>query len=332
MQRSLLNLALLRGHTPTPTTDPSSSPATTDPDHDRRDVSLSRRRLMSVGGIAAIGFTPLVRALGATIRNDFDVVATPDRVSFLVHGDERWTIDAARFAGSPKLSYARNGDDIDIALAGARYPGTDVTADFECTVRRGIGGWEMKLEHALGHFRAEAPFTAWLAGTHTLESTVELDASLCRLADGTELVGRGVAAGRLTPNWSMAFAGEAIASYEGLGAPLASDALRVSLLETESASVLTMAAAKRSLIELERGEREWRPELPERITGGLRLSMTSSPFDQISIESGESHRGERSHAIVAEGTTTTPALMVHPCSGFGGAVDAPAGLPLRHAR
>jgi len=314
----LLNLALLRGETP------EAEAAA--------GVSLSRRRMMSIGGIAAFGMTPLVRAIGATIRSEFDVESSKGRVAFLVGGDERWAIDVERFGGAPRLEFDRQGDRITIALHDARYPGTDIPADFSCAVTRELGGWRIAMDHSLGHFRAEAPFVDWLIGAHALESTVEVDAALCRLADGTELLAHGVGAARMAPDWSIAIEGDRVASYAGLGAALGSDALRLSLLATESASVLTSAATKRTLVELERGVHEWMPELPARATAGWKFSMTSSPFDQLTIEAGEDRSGERAHAVVAEGVSETSAMALHPCAGFSGGDGTASGLPLRNAR
>src|SRR5687768_14521587 len=101
--RQLLNLALLRGEQTTGTQPEPSAPVSSD----GNGVRLSRRRLIGVGGVAAIGLAPLVRAIGATVRSDFDVDAAPGRVAFLVDGEERWTVDAARFGGSPRVALER---------------------------------------------------------------------------------------------------------------------------------------------------------------------------------------------------------------------------------
>lgn len=327
MQRQLLNLALLRGENTA-----TAQTAETAADTSHSDVNVSRRRLIGVGGIAALAMTPLVRALGAGVRHDFVVEASAERVAFLVDGRERWTIDTARFGGDPRILCHQSDDRIELALTSARYPGTDIPADFDCVLKRGLGGWSMKYDMRFGRFHAEVPFEQWLLGIEPLRSTVQIDSILCSPADGTHLRAHGLGAAQLLANWSLRVDGNAIASYSGMGEPLQTDSVRVTLLASESGSVLADASPRRSLIEIDRGVHEWLPQFPERVTAGWRLTCERNAFDQISIEADEGHNGAPQHAIVAESMRDDALLSVQPCSGFTDAHGRGIGLPLRRAR
>ena len=146
MQRQLLNLALLRGDTVS-----SEAPTAIDApnERERAGANVSRRRLIGIGGIAALGMTPLMRVLGATIRPEFDVTATRRRVAFRVDGRERWVVDADRFGPGAEIAFDQGDDRMTLALKNARYPGTDVVADLTCAITRGVSGWMIAIDMAM---------------------------------------------------------------------------------------------------------------------------------------------------------------------------------------
>jgi hypothetical protein len=321
----LLNLAVLRGES---VSAPPSGDPVTEPSAPR--LPITRRRLLGIGSVAAFGLTPLVRAIGASIRPAFDVVVARNRVDFLVDGDARWSIDTARFAGSPHLDVERTDARIDIALRNARFPGADLPADFTCTLTRGVRGWQIALRMQNGRFSASAPFEPWLLGAAPLRSAVDLAAQVVGTHDGTVSLA-GIGEAELYANWRMRFAGDGIARFDGLGGSLRSDALALSLLATEAASILATPPARRTLVEIERGERTWSASIPERASAGWRFSSEPNAFDAIAVETGEDHAGSRLCALIAEGTTAAIATRAHLCANIV-ADSGASGLPLRHLR
>lgn len=271
-----------------------------------------------------------MRALGATARPEFDVTATRRRVAFRVDGRERWVIDADRFGAGARLSFEQGDERISLMLSRARYPGTDFPADMKCEIVRGAGGWTIAIDMSIG-LRAETAFEPWLLGKRPLASMVSLDHSVCSFADKSSMRVRGMATAAFFADWTMRIEGNAIASYDGLGNALASDALHLQLLSSESGSVLASRNADRTLIEIDRGRHDWHPIIPESMTAGWRIRSQENAFDQISIEAAESRDGARVQALVAEGLGDD-VMSVHPCSGFSGRNGDDCGIPLSRAR
>jgi len=109
------------------------------------------------------------------------VVRRPGSIGFTLNGSLGWLIDVRRFAGAPTLtvrSIAHGGTRI--TLTGARFPGTDLSADFVCVLGSTLPiGTPMDLQFTLGGFHGQVIIERWLAGDQVMESTVHVGGDVC---------------------------------------------------------------------------------------------------------------------------------------------------------
>lgn len=298
-------------------------------------VRLSRRQLLglSVSGAAAISAVmPSMKALGATMLGDFDIVGDKDRVALTLGGKERWVIDTARFVGRPSIDVRKGKEGIQVTLKGARYPGTELPADLHCEIRPGLFGRRMKITMPLGGFTASVPLEQWLAGMSPARSVVTLDAKLCALGNGSGAMLRGTASAEFAPDWTLRLDGKEITRLHGLGGDIVSDAFLLALLSPDDESFIEDAPSKRSLIMMERGSREW-PLAPVVARGSAwKLDARGSAFDILHIEAGEEQAGSARRALLAEGSGESSHLAVRPCAALLNPLGDQFQLPLREPR
>ena len=280
-----------------------------------------------MAGVAAIGLSPVARAVESSVLGPMDCVARRGRVSFRLGGIDRWVIDTRAFAGSPDLRVTRTEGLINVALVGARYPGTDLPADMACELRRGLAGWKMTLKLKLGGFRTVVPFERWLTGRATAQSTVKLDARVCSLDSRGCLDLQGKAEAVFRPDWALSINGREVARLRAGDHQVAADAVSVSILRGEDPSLITKPAPRRTLVILRRNEAEWEPrlftnEMPE----DWRVSVGKCAFDAISLELGERKTGLPQRTLLAESIGDDTRLYVRPMDVDG------LDLPLRSVR
>lgn len=313
MRRTRLNLVTLneRYRTGSPSGMRARSPFS------EEGPPLSRRRLMKMAGVAALGLTPAVRTVGPALLGRLEMTGNRRRVTFILGGRERWVVDVRRFAGSPKLSVSRSNELIRVELRDARFPGTNLPADFECRIRRGMFGCRMTLTMALGGFRAELPFERWLVGIEDARSQIDLDLQACRLGADTSLALSGRSHASFRPSWQLRLEGNGLARIDGLGESVTADDLEIALAPEAEPSLLEQHHARRTCLALTRGDRTWRIEPKVAVGAGWRVG-TGSTFDAITIEAAESRSGTVRHVLLAEADDARPRLFYAP----GGAVDS----------
>ncbi len=304
---------------------------TSDPD----SLRLSRRQLLglSVAGAAAIGAAiPSVKAVGATMLGEFEIVGDSRRVAFMLGRKERWAIDTARFGGSPAIDVERRGSVILVNLRNALFPGTSLPADLQCEIRPGLFGRKLAIAMTLGGFKAEVPLEGWLIGSESARAMVAADLGVCRLGSGGTLRLKGCAQAEFSPDWTLRLDGKRIARAEGIGGSVAADTATLWLLAPDDESLLGGRAPKRTLFSLESGRRQWeiRPQIaadgPWSITGG------AGAFSRLHIETGEEEGGIMRRAMLAEGEPDAEHLAVQPAGSLRGGDGGTFGLPLRQAR
>jgi len=284
---------------------------------------------MKMAGVAALGLTPRIGTVAPALLGQLEMAGDRRRVAFILGGRERWVVDVRRFAGTPKLSVSRSDKLIRVELRDARFPGTDLPADFECRIHRGMFGCRMTLDMALGGFRAEIPFERWLIGMEDARSSVHLDRGGCRLGVDTSLALSGRALASFDPSWRLRLEGDGFARIDGLGEPVEADELELALASPGAPSLLEQTHARRTYIGLSRGDRVWRIAPKVAVGAGWSVGQGST-FDAITVEASESRNGTMRHVLLAEADDATPRLFYAP----GGAVDRdgrPFGLPLLDA-
>lgn len=338
MRRSILNLAALRASCPEPAGDTLRPHDTESRDivgahgTNRRDT-VSRRQALGLAGVAAATLSPALHAAETLALGRYTMARTGQtRLAFLVNGHERWVIDTSRFAGSPHLTVRQEAKSLRVELRGARYPGTDLPADFRCVIRRGATQSRLTLRLTLGGFSGSVPFESWLAGLAPLRSTVHLHNLRCPLSASATLLLDGAAEATYAPDWTTELHGHAIGTLRGLGAPLTADTAQLSLPARDAPSLLSAPGPKRTAIALWRGGQTWRLQPAFQPNGRWRLAPakgSNGAFDLIRLELGEDGRGARRPALLAE---MGEALAFQPHRGLASAAGTTFALNLSGAR
>lgn len=288
---------------------------------------MSRREMLGLAGVAAIGLSPVARAVESSVLGPMDCVSRRGRVSFTMGGADRWVIDTNRFAGSPDLTVEKTDSLMKFRLVNARYPGTDLPADMVCEVRRGLAGWQMTLKMKLGGFKAVVPFERWLTGRETARSAVSVDGRVCDLEADSSMQLHGKAEAEFRPDWTLSLNGREIVRLQVEGRQANSDAVSISLLHRDDLSLITKPAPKRTLVVMRRGGAEWDPRMfVTDVPDDWRISGDTSPFDAISLELGEHKTGLPNRTLLAESVGDDTRLHVQPL------ISHDLSLPLRDVR
>lgn len=301
------------------------------------DMPMSRRHMLGLAGAAAVTASPLSRALSGRMAGPVEYSADRHRVVFRLGGQERWVIDTRRFAGAPKLHFERTGDTVHLALNGARFPGTELPADFTCDLSRGLTGWTMKVQTSLGGFRAEVPFERWLSGSEAARGHLHGRAVSAQLGEVGRLRVESSAEAEFRPDWTLRLTGTPIARLE-LTAPavrdagnLRADAVVFSLLASQEPSLLESPQGPRALVCLERGKQKWTLHRTAPDPAGGEIQAQGEPFDVVRLEFAELDPSRVQQALVALAEDGDPRLAFVP-RGLTGADGDAARLPLAHPR
>lgn len=296
-------------------------------------IIFSRRELLKMSAVIAIGCSPTLNALETALQGPFEFTFNEQRAAFKIEGREQWVIDTQRFGGKPLLKTMCDERLIRLELVNAKYPGTELSADMSCDIRRQQDGWHMKLRLALGDFISEVPFEGWLVGKEAAGSGVSLNTAVCDLGSAHGMLLKGTAQAEFFPNWALKLAGQGICQVSGFGGEILSDFLLLSLLEPAEPSLTTHPEAKRTLISLRRGERSWPLEPMPNTVNGWKITATDSSFDLLHLEAGESAKGSTAgRVLLAESNGEEAKLIFHPSAHLTDADGNRFALPLRHAR
>jgi len=225
-------------------------------------------------------------------------------ITFTLNGIPRWVIDVGRCAGTPTLT-TRPGppQQTTITLHGARFPGTELPADFVCIVGRTAPfGTPAEINFTLGAFHAQVILEHWLAGVQAMDSPVTVSGDVCPVGATSKLALSGGSQARFSPNWLMVIGGPTIATISGLGPAISSDSFALKLLFPNDPSISTHPKSKRTLLSLLAGAHSW----------GLAPAVTSLPignltaaaglFSRIDIEAGEGPAGDTARELLASST------------------------------
>jgi len=289
---------------------------------------MTRRGLLGWAVSAAVAIP-----LGfAADPSPFQFVAGHDRVVFRTGGRDKWVIDTRSFVGSSQLSTVQHKDAIRIELKDARYPGTEIPADFICDLTRRAEGWQMHLQLKWGGFESRTPFVSWLESGVPARSRVGINGRVCDLGSSAGVLVTGHAQAEFFPDWRLQLCGHEVAKLFGVGGGAASDSLEVSLLAPGKASILTHPPERRTLLAMQRRELAWPlgPDPGQQHPWDLIASDGS--FDLIHIETGESSLGELSRALLAESRGEGASFWFVPGEHLRGDNGAALRVGLRNAR
>jgi len=297
--------------------------------HDASDGSAAtgptRREFLAITGTACLAIPTALR--GNHASNDFTIVEGPNRVAFVVEGVERWVIDGERFAGNPRVSLRRQTRDrIRVRLRGALYPGTNLRADLRCNLWRRIGGWRMHLY--LDAFRAtfDAPFVAWLVGTHALQCRQR--SSTAPFTIGDLHLSLHECDVEFRTDWSLHVQGHRAITISRRGAEIVNDTAAIALAGESTPSLLQPLPALRTIITLNRGEDAWSFDLTHFEDGHPWSLDAADPFDRLFIEAGANER----YAMLSTSPPTGEAMRFRPGGDLGRGSDSAFSMPLTGVR
>lgn len=325
MERNRLCLdALRRRETPEP---PPTDLRFTELANSEPPVPLTRRKLLGLAGAAAVALPPGGNALGARLHGPVEFHHADQQATFALGGRERWRVDARAYAGRPRLTVRRGEQALDLTLAGARYPGTDLPADFHCLITWGLLGLRMRVSLTLGGLRAEVPFASWLAGHEVARGRADLGSHSMRLGGDAVLTLAGAADACLDRHWVLRLTAPRVAVLEGAGTPLASDDISLAPLAVGAPSLMETAPPRRSLLVMARGDHEWNIAARMAAPEHSRLRETGQAFSLLHLETGETDAGTRRCAVAARGDGGG-SLALSPDLRLPGADGEPARLRL----
>lgn len=287
---------------------------------DGQAATVSRRQVLSMAGAAVVGTSPVLKTLEATSSRPFTFTYNSSRIVFWLHGRERWSIDARSFGGSPRLTVSEREDSIHIELRGACYPGTQLPADFVCTLRPSLSGWRMALRLPWGGFHATTGFEDWLLGKEPASSRVNVAPMYVQLGMTSSLAIQGRGTATIGPDWVIRVSGERIAAIRGIGGSVESGDTVISLLRAGAPSILSRPAGRRTTVELRRGTEEWDLGIDTtgKQAGTWKLEATGSAFDVIVIETSETRRGIVRRALLAGSAAQSPGMHFRLHAGQNG--------------
>ncbi|HEV3312956.1 MAG TPA: hypothetical protein VG815_20795, partial [Chloroflexota bacterium] len=261
----------------------------------------------------------------------FSLVESRGKAVFGYKGKDRWVIDTSQFGGAAKLRVSRSDGLIRLQLSGAKFPGTDISADFRAEIKEGISGWWMTLTLGMARVRTRVPFERWLDGREPAEATALMRSSSIRLGTTARAVIGGAGTLAFSPDWSVRLRGERLAKLEGLGSRVDSADVVVRLLGRDEGSSLQGRVARRTLISIARGKNMWDIDLPAGPEGS-RLEAVDSGFDRVDIESRLSRLGHTERILVAGSERDGDALLFFPAEDILGLDRMTFGIPVRNAR
>jgi hypothetical protein len=236
------------------------------------------------------------------------------RAVFFLDGVPRWIIDPTAFAGDPDLRVlSNNPGEIVFSLSGALYPGTQMSADMVCRIRRALGTWICKMELPACGWSGSTDLVSWLAGQSlrfAMSSYLDLFAKDSPL--NVQLHGGHA---ELNASWLLDF------EASTLRLPSASRLLRASHTSLRLASSdrhpLLDEPGKGSSLSILRGGHSWGAESELLQRNGWKLKGVSEPFDFLQLDAFESPtRGALISAVFTpakEGTQylTLPGALQH---------------------
>jgi hypothetical protein len=268
-------------------------------------LSPTRRDLIKMALAASALATPFGKAAaGFAATTQVSVTRRRRSVTFQIDGSDVFTIDAARFAGSPRVSLTAASDGTQrVALTGARWPGTHLRADMTLT----LDGGRLEIALAFGGFRARVSAREWLLGEKVASSRVSLPGLVCDLDSRGSVALSGSALAEFTPDWRVSIFGVQCATVSAHGATVRSSEVEISLPAADEPSAFSRAIARRASVRIERGSESWRiaPALLAEKAGAL--NWAPAAVETLTLDLAESGSGRVYRALIADAAASSAA-------------------------
>ncbi|MBL0322535.1 MAG: hypothetical protein IPP80_09220 [Ignavibacteria bacterium] len=240
---------------------------------------LSRRHAIKLAGALTLAAAPLAGIVQAAVSTSYVMVRRGRRIVFLVAGVERWSVDPDLFDGTPTVHASETDAGIVVTLRDALFPGTQIRADVEAHISRGISAQATFRFAALGATES-VDFVQWLLDTSAahLLRTSAIHSHIG--ADASVAIASGVASFR--PSWVLTFASASMLTADKR--TLLGSRCSVMALAKDAPSLTTGANGKRSLVRVERGDQQWDVKIDPTGLADGQLVSNSTSFDACSLE------------------------------------------------
>ena len=247
-------------------------------------------------------------------------------------GRVAWLVDRRGFPGQATLGVQRRtlgprrAFVLSVTLAGARFPGTDVAADFALTVSRFTTPDGIEIDVELGWAFGNGQFSSDAGFDGTASATLPVAGRVCGFGadQHLDLVATAPVELRFRPGW-LSLAAPKLAELAGPAGALGMASLELALLAPTDRVLFAadVAPPLRSRITLT-ATTPWQVAFPTLHTPVGELGAVADLFDSALAEVGENLDGRRRQALRFASTSNATAFTL---TLGGGLVDA-AGRPI----
>ncbi|CAH1906092.1 hypothetical protein NTGHW29_750010 [Candidatus Nitrotoga sp. HW29] len=259
-------------------------------------IGFSRRRfIQSLSAVATFFICNPAKAL-----QSINITANGSRAALSCDNVTIWSIDTSWLAGNPRFDVCKRGKEILISLTGSRYPGTDLSADFQASIFQGFDSPVIQLKHSLATELTEAPLIDWLSGKRQL-SFSDRD-SLFSAEVGNFLHINQTSSARVFVSPSLALNAAATngwniggTEFSGQGDSFTLSRMSQSELVRSSASMLR----SQIIVNTSSGATRMSPLVAESKAQGY--SIGESGLSSIRIEAAEGLEGLRHYGFLSDG-------------------------------
>lgn len=211
-----------------------------------------------------------------------------------VMSGEAWMIDPQSFAGKPVLSVQETNSHVTINMAGAKYPGCALSADFTC--RYELATDRLDIACNAFDFRASVSASEWLAGRARCGGAVKLGSRV--LGADVRLNGEGGGLIALTPDWQWSLWDLQQCQLITPQARLPIENADIRIKGVNDASFIRGNARRSTLVTSTRSTRDWCRFLGEPPFSGSDLSQALAKFETAVVELASDQASKPSSAFV----------------------------------
>lgn len=294
-------------------------------------LSFSRRNFLKSFSIAALATCPAFQSVASTISNaSVQIFTSRNKAIFKLGTTTAWVIDTDHFGGNPKLKTTRERDRIHLELLDAVLPGTDISADFTCELKRDLLDWVLKLKLKALPFTTKVPLTEWLIGAKPALFHLKSGKVLGNVCKELTLSVSGNSFLKFNPDWQLEIISNGRISLVSREVNIDSSYAGLRIPQRDDPSCFADRPEKRSIIELERENRLWQlgALLPSTYLSNLQIRTES--FDHLTVEAIENRSAGSSGAIIACSYGDEPIMDFIPDKSPTGIDGKCVKIPLRN--
>ncbi len=241
-----------------------------------------------------------------------------------------WHLETAWFGGTPTLTVTQKDGGVDIALAGAFYPGTSIPASLKAVIRLIDNTWTLRLRLKYGSFDATLPLSPWLKRAQWALSPVHLDFECCPLGPASALMADGPGIAAFTPDWLLGT--QTIDGFRLAGFPenVTADAALVGLLPPGAPAFFLPNTLRRTGI-LFASDSQF-PLQPVFASPGPTIHLGPFRFDGLFLETGLLPNDQAIRFLFAQSVADPTLAGLDTGGGLRGSDGEPFRIPLRNPR